>query len=517
MSERAAPHVLVIYAHPRRGSFGEALKDALLAGMRPGTTEVRVHDLYAEKFDPLLRDVAENARRPDTLRLQADVRWAERLVFVCPVWWTSVPAILKGYLDRVFTEDFSFRYTPFGMPEGLLVGKRAYLIGTCDTPLFMLPLTGGRLGFKGIQRGVLQFCGIRPVSTHLFGSVYASTAARRGAWLRRAAALGARIGRPEAWWERARTRARYLLQAARLPLSSLVVASLFLGASFGASHAGRFRGWGFAAALLVGLLAHVAVSYSNEVADEAIDSANANRTPFSGGTGLLHAGRLTRRSLQWGWIGAALASFLLAVLFVIGTGSHAVFAASLAFALVLGIGYSLPPLRLSRRGLGELAAFVAYGVPFMLMGLATQVGRSEVAALARRPELYLLALQFSVSVFVLLSLTQVPDTAADRAHRKRSISVLLGERRVMALGCVGAGVCAVVLLVCAVLGVLPWGLGLLATVSAALFAVFLYRHGNAYEQPAGRQMVTVLGVASGFPLLCAVIPAVALLLRGMRP
>jgi 1,4-dihydroxy-2-naphthoate polyprenyltransferase len=511
MNRRHPPRVLVVYAHPLGGSLNEALKEAVLRGVRRGTSDVRIHDLYAEGFDPLLRERAENNAREDTRRRQDDLRWADRLVFVAPLWWSGVPAILKGYLDRLFTEDFAFRYTPFGMPVGLLKIKRAYMLGTCDTPKPLLLVTGGRLGLDGIRRGVLKFCGIRSVSIHLFGSVYTSTPERRQAWLRRAEAIGERIGRPETVWQRLSATARLLVTAARLPLSSLVVASLLVGASYGAAHSAHFNGWGFAAALMVGLLAHVAVSYANEVADEAIDGANQNRTPFSGGTGLLSEGLLSARTLTAGWVTASLGAMLGATALVWSGITHWAFLAGLAFALALGLGYSLPPLRLSRHGLGEVAAFVAYGLPFMLMGLATQVPREALPPLAVRPDLPLLALPYSLAVFVLLSLTQIPDTEADRTHRKRSISVLLGERNVMAVGVAGSALCAGSYLLCTWLGAVPVGFGLLSVSYAVAFMALLLRDFDAYRRPAGRRMVNVLMAAASLPVVSSIIASVSLL------
>ncbi len=106
--------VLVVFAHPCEESFSAALKGVVVRRLEARGWEVDLCDLYAEGFDPVL--TAEELRgyqdtATNTLRVQAHVdrlRAAQALVFVCPVWNFGFPAILKGYLDRVFLPGVSF-------------------------------------------------------------------------------------------------------------------------------------------------------------------------------------------------------------------------------------------------------------------------------------------------------------------------------------------------------------------------------------------------------------------------
>jgi putative NADPH-quinone reductase len=112
--------VLVVYAHPCPESFTAAIRDRALASLAAAAHEARLVDLYAERFDPVLSaderrayytPGANEAGREEHL---AALRWAEALVFVYPTWWYGPPAMIKGWLDRVWVPHATFR-----MPEGL--------------------------------------------------------------------------------------------------------------------------------------------------------------------------------------------------------------------------------------------------------------------------------------------------------------------------------------------------------------------------------------------------------------
>lgn len=116
--------VLVVYAHPERDSFCGAVLDEFVAGVRQVGGSVRLRDLYQLHFNPCLgsQEFAREGRGDDTGDLPDDVReeqehvlWADTVVFVCPLWWSDVPAILKGWFDRVWTRGFAWAYS--GRPE----------------------------------------------------------------------------------------------------------------------------------------------------------------------------------------------------------------------------------------------------------------------------------------------------------------------------------------------------------------------------------------------------------------
>jgi NAD(P)H dehydrogenase (quinone) len=106
--------VLVVFCHPGKESLNHAIRDALVAGLERSEADVRIEDLYRERFNPLLFDSEENDRDRVTIHMKSNVVWADWLVYITPLWWAGLPAMLKGYFDRIFTENFSFKYNQAG-------------------------------------------------------------------------------------------------------------------------------------------------------------------------------------------------------------------------------------------------------------------------------------------------------------------------------------------------------------------------------------------------------------------
>jgi NAD(P)H dehydrogenase (quinone) len=126
--------VIVIYAHPNPMSFNAAIAEVVKEELEKKGAEVKSKDLYAMNWNPVLsaRDYEgfHKGNVPEDIKTeQADISWADAVILIAPVWWYSVPAILKGYIDRVFSIGFAYEYTPTG-PRGMLTGKNALVITT---------------------------------------------------------------------------------------------------------------------------------------------------------------------------------------------------------------------------------------------------------------------------------------------------------------------------------------------------------------------------------------------------
>ncbi len=156
---------LLVYCHPSPESFNAAIRDAAIAGLSTAGHEVRQLDLYAEAFDPVLgeadwRDylIPEVNERPVADQLAA-LRWAEALIFVYPTWWYGLPAILKGWLDRVFvphaTFDVPTETTP--MRPKLTHIRKLAVITTCGAPWWWSKMIG-EPGRRTILRGIRALC-----------------------------------------------------------------------------------------------------------------------------------------------------------------------------------------------------------------------------------------------------------------------------------------------------------------------------------------------------------------------
>ncbi len=188
--------VLLVLAHPRADSFNAAVANALSEGMGEGGCRVDLADLYAEGFRPGLsaEDLATfetGGIPPDVVRYQDRVRAAQGLAFVFPVWWFGQPAVLKGFFDRVFFEDFAFRFTDGGRVEGLLTHRKALVVNTAGAKedFYKAFAFDGPLK-KTLDEWTLKMCGVKEVEHVIFHDVLNTTDAARKSYLEKARALG---------------------------------------------------------------------------------------------------------------------------------------------------------------------------------------------------------------------------------------------------------------------------------------------------------------------------------------
>jgi NAD(P)H dehydrogenase (quinone) len=106
--------VLIIMGHPNKDSFGNSLADVYERGAINANAEIRRINLADLSFDPILHQGYKEIQtfEPDLQKAQQDILWAEHLVFVYPIWWGNLPALVKGFVDRVFLPGFAFKYRP---------------------------------------------------------------------------------------------------------------------------------------------------------------------------------------------------------------------------------------------------------------------------------------------------------------------------------------------------------------------------------------------------------------------
>lgn len=186
--------ILVLNANPVKGSLGEAIAAAYTQAALESGHEVRQVNVGDLGFDPSLKGGyhRETPVEDDLKAQQALLLWCEHLVIVTPNWWSGVPAVFKGYIDRVMLPHFAFAYRSSGLVDGLLKGRSARVIITQDSPGFWSRWVVGDPLWKMLKRGVLGFCGFAPVKRTVYASVRTACAGKRSGWLSQAAALGAR-------------------------------------------------------------------------------------------------------------------------------------------------------------------------------------------------------------------------------------------------------------------------------------------------------------------------------------
>lgn len=187
--------VLVILGHPSARSFCGAMSEQYAQAARTAGHEVRVMALGDLVFDPVLHEGYNQvqALEADLKAAQAQLLWAQHVVLVFPIWWGGIPALLKGFIDRVFLPGFAFKYRPGSpFPAKLLKGRSADLLVSMDTPPWYYRWVYAMPGLHQMRRTTLAFCGIKARKTLTFGPMLGATPARRDAWLRKVRALAMR-------------------------------------------------------------------------------------------------------------------------------------------------------------------------------------------------------------------------------------------------------------------------------------------------------------------------------------
>jgi 1,4-dihydroxy-2-naphthoate polyprenyltransferase len=210
------------------------------------------------------------------------------------------------------------------------------------------------------------------------------------------------------------------VRAARLQLFTIGFTPLLLG-NIAAWYTQGYFSWSvFILSVLIGLLIHLITAFVNDVADIQTDAANLTRTPFSGGSGVVVEGRLTRSDLI---AGAGLAAFLAIMLTgvtILGLHVHWGILLFVGWGIMSATEYSLPPLNLSYRGGGEFLVLITYSFGIVWAGYFVQAGP------VYHPLVWFLSIPVGLATFALIAITQFPDLDADRRAGKRSLVILFG-------------------------------------------------------------------------------------------
>jgi len=161
--------LLMVYSHPVPESFVAAMRDAALAGLGEAGHEVKLIDLYAENFDPRLsreeRLDYEDPQR-NTIHVAGHIeklRWAEGLIFVFPTWWYGLPAMLHGWLDRVWVPGVAFQIRDGGkvIEPNLRNIKLVVGITSCGSPCWWMKIVGEpqkRIIMRGLRALFHKHC-----------------------------------------------------------------------------------------------------------------------------------------------------------------------------------------------------------------------------------------------------------------------------------------------------------------------------------------------------------------------
>ena len=183
------PHTLIIYDHPYEKSFNHAILETVIAALQNQGKKHALIDLHQDGFDPVFRKeelaLYGKGETVDPLveKYWQQIREADEILIICPVWWSSLPAMTKGFLDKVMKINFAYEPGATG-PKGLLTHiQKATLITTSTTPNFVLKYLLGNPIKRVFINLVMKEIGIGKREWINFGNITHSKPAQREAFL----------------------------------------------------------------------------------------------------------------------------------------------------------------------------------------------------------------------------------------------------------------------------------------------------------------------------------------------
>ncbi|MEL6306066.1 MAG: NAD(P)H-dependent oxidoreductase [Bacteroidota bacterium] len=185
--------ILIINGHPDKESFNQALFEAYKRGVEKSNAEIREIKIGELQFNPNLQFGYRKRTElePDLLDAQEKLKWADHLVWFYPIWWGSVPAIMKGFLDRVLLPGFAFQKREGSVWwDKYFTGKTARLICTMDQPAWYYRLVNRSPSHTAMKKLTMQFIGVKSVKITSIGPIRLSKDEFRLKWLTKVEKLG---------------------------------------------------------------------------------------------------------------------------------------------------------------------------------------------------------------------------------------------------------------------------------------------------------------------------------------
>ena len=179
---------LIIYTHPNPLSFNHAILTTFVEELEEQDQDIRVRNLYALGFDPVIRQgdyeaIARGVVSEDIRTEQGHILWADIIIFIFPIFWAGLPSLLKGYIERVYSQGFAYEFIDAGM-RGLLSGKKVVIISTTGGSLKQYESSGMLESIKQtIDGGIFRFCSMEVVGHRFLMNVPFATELERMAML----------------------------------------------------------------------------------------------------------------------------------------------------------------------------------------------------------------------------------------------------------------------------------------------------------------------------------------------
>ena len=182
--------ISLILAHPKGGSFNHAIAEAARSTLVRNGHDISFHDLYLERFDPILpyEEIPKGAAIDPIIQKHCDeIASAYGIIIVHPNWWGMPPAILKGWIDRVIRPGVAYEFlegdSDEGVPQGLLKASKAVVFNTSNTfPERERQVFGDPLEILW-KNCIFGLCGVKEFYRTTYSVIITSTPAQRKAWL----------------------------------------------------------------------------------------------------------------------------------------------------------------------------------------------------------------------------------------------------------------------------------------------------------------------------------------------
>ena len=185
--------IAIVVGNPMRDSYSEALGHAYLRGAESGGHEAKLFLLARMNFDAILREGyrREQPLEPDLVAARQALKASDHLVFVFPLWCGDMPAIMKGFIERVLQGDLlAIQGSHDKASWSIFKGKSAHIIMTMGMPGWFYWWYYGAHALKLLKRNILHFTGVSPVRSTVYGMVVGVGDETRKQWLREVEALG---------------------------------------------------------------------------------------------------------------------------------------------------------------------------------------------------------------------------------------------------------------------------------------------------------------------------------------
>jgi 1,4-dihydroxy-2-naphthoate octaprenyltransferase len=417
-----------------------------------------------------------------------------------------MPALLKGFIDRIFVSGFAFVETEGGTGyEPLLRGKTAQIITTMDTPKFVYHFIYHAPGHNALGVATLKFSGFKVKKPLRFGLVRYSDEDRRKKWIARAYQQGLELkGGVFSPFAKLRMEIIEWLKAIRFqfyPMTFIAYSVGALGMGGSINKLNFWLGYGFL------FFTEVVTVFSNEYYDQRSDQRNEFYGPFNGGSRVLVNQEIGQKKMEKAILVATTLSFAFLVSLMLQPTLNGLAPVLSSLGLFfIATGYTVPPLKLSYKTFGELTVGFTHSFAVIALGYLYQGGSLG----DNYP--WLVGLPLFLSVLPSITLAAIPDYEADKIAQKKTIAVRLGARAAAGVALFFTIATAITAVLFDVLniypdvfrnilfGVIPHGI---------LLSWMLIRYIRKYEKPGRIDLLIVAALT--YLMWFAVVPLVNLL------